>query len=166
MLLWIPNYHGISNITAELSAVVAIIYNRHNTLSKRWLMILYNTRFVPILTYFCLIWGKALKCHRQPIAIYQKRTLKTIVHLEWHNSSNFMFKQSKALQISDQFSLHGSTFTYNHVKGLLPSRFNDLVTWKEDMVFRTTSYKGDFQTLNLPKIHQFEYCQAWAKDME
>lgn len=88
-------------------------------------MTLYNSHFIPIITYCFIIWGDTAKCHLDQISVSQRQVLKNILEVEQHTASTEVYRMTKTLSIN-MYTLHTLVSLYKLVHQLIPSTLHGM----------------------------------------
>ena len=106
----------IDKIVLKLSRNIGILYKLKHILPLPILKLLYNSLFLPHLTYGILAWGK--KSTR--VVILQKKALRVITRSRFNDHTEPLFKSLNLLKFDDLFILTALKFYYNYCHRLLP----------------------------------------------
>ena len=141
-------YH-ISEICNKLAKVVGIIYRLQNVLPENILLTLYNTLFLPHITYCNINWANCAKTFSDRIYKLQKKAVRLITHSAYNSHSSPLFARLNILTIHDVNKLQVGTFMYMCKNNLLPSFVK--VNFSTNSVYHSYSTRraNDY---HLPKV--------------
>ena len=97
-ICWKPH---IKHIQTKLSRCISDLCKAKHFLNNKSLHILYNSLILPYLYYCSEIWGNTYKSSLQPLCILQKRAIRIIHNVTYHEHTNQLFIQSKTLKFPD-----------------------------------------------------------------
>ena len=94
-ICWKPH---IKHIQTKLSRSISVLCKAKHFLNNKSLHIFYNSFILPYLYYCSEIWGNTYKSSLQPLCILQKRAIRIIHIVTYHEHTNQLFIQSKTLK--------------------------------------------------------------------
>ena len=110
----------ISLICSKLSKCIAIIYKAKQLLDKESLVMLYDSLFVPYLTYCSEIWGNTYKTNINCVYLLQKKVLRSVCNVDYRYHSNVLFKELRILKLFDSIELKTAMLMYKANKKMYP----------------------------------------------
>ena len=102
----------ISLICSKISKCIAIIYKAKQLLDKESLVMLYDSLFVPHLTYCSDIWGNTYKTNINCVYLLQKKVLRIVCNVDYRYYSNVLFKELRILKLFDSIELKTAMLMY------------------------------------------------------
>ena len=144
-LNWEKNH--ISLICSKLSKCIAMICKAKQLLDKESLVMLYDSLFVPYLTYCSEIWRNNYKTNINCVYLLQKKVLRNYC-LQCGVSislSNVLFKELRILKLFDSIELKTAMLMYKANTTMLPLNIQRL--FSVDVV----TYYNTRQLTNLKK---------------
>ena len=110
----------ISLICSKLSKCIAIIYKAKQLLDKESLVMLYDSLFVPYLTYCSEIWGSTYKTNINCVYLLQQKVLRIVCNVDYRYHSNVLFKELRILKLFDSIELKTAMLMYKANKKCYP----------------------------------------------
>ena len=110
----------ISLICSKISKCIAIIYKAKQLLDKESLVMLYDSLFVPYLTYCSEIWGNTNKTNIKCVYLLQKKVLRIVCNVDYRYYSNVLFKELRILKLFDSIELKTAMLMYKANKKSYP----------------------------------------------
>ena len=95
---WKPH---IKYVKQKLSKSISILYKTRDLLNKNCLHLLYFSLVMPYMTYCAEIWGNVYKTNLDPIIKLQKRAIRIINEVGYHDSTNQLFIRSQTIKFLD-----------------------------------------------------------------
>ena len=96
-ICWKPH---IKHIQTKLSRSISVLCKAKHFLNNKSLHIRYNSLILPYLYYCSEIWVNTYKSSLQPLCILQKRAIRIIHNVTYHEHTNQLFIHSKTLKFS------------------------------------------------------------------
>ena len=127
----------ISLICSKLSKCIAIIYKAKQLLDKESLVMLYDSLFVPYLTYCSEIWGNTYKTNINCVYLLQKKVLRIVCNVDYRYHSNVLFKELRILKLFDSIELKTAMLMYKANKKMLPLNIQRLFSVDEVTYYNT-----------------------------
>ena len=88
---------------------------------------LYNTLFLPYLSYCCKVWGTASKCLIHKIVKIQKWALRVICNTKYREHTTPLFYECKLLKFNDIVKLKVLVLMYNANNQELPCNIQTII---------------------------------------
>ena len=157
----------ISLICSKLSKCIAIIYKAKQLLDKESLVMLYDSLFVPYLTYCSEIWRNTYKTNISCIYLLQKKVLIIVCNVDYRYHSNVLIKELRTLKLFDSTELKTAMRMYTANKKMLPLNIQRLFSVDEVTYYNTrqlTNMKQVYNYQNNIKVKMYIY--LWCKTLE
>jgi Reverse transcriptase (RNA-dependent DNA polymerase) len=172
----------ISNIANRLRALMHRFYVLRSILTKKNLMILYNSLVEPILRYCVVVWGGAFNSNLMCLQSIQNTVIKIILHKNRLYSTALLYKETKIFTINLLYALQCIVRIHqNKTKHLTrtahPTRSTEnmnypIVLFKKTVTQRTFLYFGSkfynalpLQLKNICKPKNFKIeCKRYLHD--
>ena len=145
----------ISLICSKLSKCIAIIYKAKQLLDKESLVMLYDSLFVPYLTYCSEIWGNTYKTNINCVYLLQKKVLRIVCNVDYRYHS--------ILKLFDSIELKTAMLMYKANKKMLPQNIQRLFSVDEVTYYNTRQLTNMKQVYNI-KVKMYIY--LWCKALE
>ena len=126
----------ISLICSKLSKCIAIIYKAKHSLDKDSLVMLYDSLFVPYLSYCSEIWRNTYKTIINCVYVLQKKVLRIVCNVDYQYHSNVLFKELRMLKLFD-IELKTAMIMYKANKKMLPLNIHRLFSVDEVTYYNT-----------------------------
>ena len=128
-------WNHTNKISNKLGRYTGILSKLKHLLPTYILKTLYNTLFIPHLTYGILAWGFALN----RLYKIQKKAVRIITNSKFNAHTSLLFKQQNLLNLEDQFSFDVIKFYFKYLHKDLPSFFQSfsITTCAEIHNFKT-----------------------------
>ena len=126
-----------SLICSKLSKCIAIIYKAKQLLDKESLVMLYDSLFVPYLTYCSEMWGNTYKTNINCVYLLQKKVLRIVCNVDYRYHSNVLFKELRILKLFDSIELKTAMLMYKANKKMLPLNIQRLFSVDEVTYYNT-----------------------------
>ena len=124
-LTW--DYH-IQILTSKLSKNLGVMYRLKRFLTKDLLLMVYNSLFLPYLSYCNLVWASSSLSKLKKIITLQKKAIRNIVNADYIAHTKPFFKSLNLLNLNNIYKFQILIFMYKSSKKLLPSIFDDYFT--------------------------------------
>ena len=98
---------------------------------------LYNSLFVPYLTYCSEIWGNTYKTNINCVYLLQKKVLRIVCNVDYRYHSNVLFKELRILKLFDSIELKTAMLMYKANKKMLPLNIQRLFSVDEVTYYNT-----------------------------
>ena len=131
----------ISLICSKLSKCIAIIYKAKHLLDKESLVMLYDSLFVPYLSYYSDIWGNTYKTNINCVYVLQKKVLIIVCNVDYQYHSNVLLKELRILKLFDIIELKTAMIMYK-AKKKLPLNIQRLFSVDEVTYYNTRQLKN------------------------
>ena len=141
-------YH-IGEVCAKISQVVGILYRLRNILPPKILLTIYNTLFLPHISYCTMIWASCPKCYLDRAIKLQKRAVRLITKSSHYSHSAPLFHKLNLLNLHDIMLLQIGIFMYKCKNRLLPPYIADMFPLNLSFHSYLTRSANDF---HFPKI--------------
>ena len=138
-LCW--NYH-INQVKNKLAKSISIIYKARDLITHEALITLYNSLFIPHLSYCCEIWASTFKTNLQKIVILQKRCLRIIYKVDRRYHTSGLFKDMFSLKFLDLVKFKGLQIVFKAYHNRLPKNLQAYFTLNSTV----TSYHYDMRS--------------------
>ena len=89
-------------------------------MDKESLVMLYDSLFVPYLTYCSEIWGNTYKTNINCVYLLQKKVLRIVGNVDYRYYSNVLFKELRILKLFDSIELKTAMLMYKANKKSYP----------------------------------------------
>jgi len=139
-------YDQISRVSDKLSKSLAIMYKARTLLNKNALITIYNSLFLPYLTYCCEIWANTYKTKLQGLFIKQKRAIRIICNVGYYDHTNGLFLQCNMLKFFEIVTLKTASIMYNAYRNKLPCNVQSYFEVGNSINEYTTRQKDKFKT--------------------
>ena len=146
-LTW--NEH-LKKINTSVSKAIGILWKLKPILTKKTLMILYNSFVLPHLNYCNIVWGNCCKFKINSLFLLQKKAIRICSHAAYRAHTDPLFKCLKTLKLQDIHIYQTALFMFKHTQNLLPF-FHDAFTPNSNIHSYPTRHRNDFH-LNNPKL--------------
>ena len=156
----------ISLICSKLSKCIAIIYKAKYLLDKDSLVMLYDSLFVPYLSYCSEIWGNTYKTNINCVCVLQKKVLRIVCNVDYQYHSNVLFKELRMLKLFDIIELKTAMIMYTAKKKMLPLNIQRLFSVDEVTYYNTTPIKEHETSIYQNNIKVKMYIYLWSKTLE
>ena len=114
-----------------LSKCIAIIHKAKHLLDKESLVILYDSLFVPYLSYCSEIWGNTYKTNTNCVYVLQKKVLRIVCNVDNQYHSNVLFKELCIPKLFDIIELKTAMIMYKANNKMLPLNIQRLCSVDE-----------------------------------
>ena len=102
-LSWQPHLQNVCN---KISKTTAILAKTKHLLPNETLRTIYNSLFLPHITYAIVAWGNAPASHMDRIIKLQKKAIRHITKSKYNSHTEPLFKSRYMLKISDLFNVN------------------------------------------------------------
>lgn len=127
-LCWKPH---IKYVRSKLSRTIGILCKTRHILNYKSLYTLYCTLVLPYLTYCAEVWGNTYKSTLHTICVMQKRAIRIVHNVGYHEHTNVLFLKSRALKFRDLVDCKTAQFLYKAKHNLLPGRIQKMFGERE-----------------------------------
>ena len=117
-------YH-MSELSKKLARTVGLFYKIRHYAPRDTLVLLYHAIFASFLTYGVSTWGLTYPSLLEPVAILQKKIMRSITFNENTAPSTPIFDTLQILKFNDVILLQITSFVYECVNNLAPVYFRD-----------------------------------------
>ena len=117
-------YH-MPELSKKLARTVGLFYKIRHYALRDTLVLLYHAIFSSVLTYGVSTWGLTYPSLLEPIAILQKKIMRSITFNENTAPSTPIFDTMQILKFNDVILLQITSFVYECVNNLAPVYFRD-----------------------------------------
>ncbi len=136
--------HIISFKSKVASSLYAI--NAAKTcVTKRCLLMLYNSLILPYLSYGILLWGSTSMSTLSPLCAMQKKAVRIITHSKRNTNTDQLFASTKLLKLNDIYNFYLGMHMYCQINKLLPISIISNIARNEDV--------HHYETRNRDLIH-------------
>ena len=146
-LTWNDHLHKINTSVCKATG---ILWKLKPMLTKKTLLILYNSFVLPHLNYCNIVWGNCSKIKIDSLFILQKKAIRISSHSAYLAHTDPLFKQLKTLKLQDIHTYQTALFMFKHSKNLLPF-FQDTFIPNSNIHSYPTRHRNDFHLSN-PKL--------------
>ena len=108
-LKWTDHYH---KVTTSVSRAIGVLYKLKHILTKKALVMLYNSRVLPHITYCNIVWGNSNQSKLNSVLILQKKALRICTHSNYLAHTNPIFHELKTLTLHDIHTYQTSIFMF------------------------------------------------------
>ena len=112
----------INHVKSKLSKSLAIMYKAKPIVNEQALYTLYNSLFLPYLTYCIEVWGSTYKTTIQPLFIMQKRAVRIICNKQYRDHTQELFIEKKILKLHDLIKVRIGAIMFKARHMMLPPR--------------------------------------------
>ena len=110
----------IDKVKRKLSKCTAVLYRVNNLLDTTALFTLYNSLFLPYLTYCCIVWGNTFTTRLQPLILSQKRAIRIVFKVSKFTHSTKLFYDSFSLKFLDIVKINSLSLMFKAYHKMLP----------------------------------------------
>ena len=155
----------INKVKSKLSKCIAIIYKARERVNKDALLILYNSLFLPHLSYCCEVWANTYKTNLHKIIILQKRVMRIIHKVDRFSHTSLLFHKMFSLKFVDIVKFKSLQIMHKAYHNCLPknvqsyfvlnnvdSVYNTRATDKFKIKYVRTSLKSKLVSVVGPKL--------------
>ena len=103
---------------------------------------LYDSLFVPYLTYCSDIWGNTYKNNINCVLLLQKKILRIVCNVDYRYHSNVLFKELRILKLFDIIELKTAMIMYKANTHKLPINIQQLFSVDEFTYYNTRQLKN------------------------
>ena len=103
---------------------------------------LYDSLFVPYLTYCSEIWGNTYKNNINCVLLLQKKILRIVCNVDYRYHSNVLFKELRILKLFDIIELKTAMIMYKANTHKLPLNIQQLFSVDEFTYYNTRQLKN------------------------
>ena len=121
-------YH-LNELSKKLARTCGIFFKIRYLLPSDVLLCLYNALFMSFLQYGITVWGQTHNLYLDPVTKLQKRAIRAISFQPYLSHTLPIFKDLKALRLSEIFELRLLTFVYESVNKISPVCFHNFFTF-------------------------------------
>ena len=140
----------VQKINTSISKSVGILWKLKPLLTKKILLMLYNSLVLPHINYCNVVWGNCNKSKIDSLFLLQKKAIRICTHSAYLAHTSSLFKQSKTLKVPDLHTYQSAIFMFKHINKLLPF-FHDTFTPNSEIHTYPTRHRNDLH-LNNPKL--------------
>jgi len=140
----------IKKISISVSKAIGILWKLKPILTKRILLVLYNSFVLPYINYCNIVWGNCNKSKIESLFLLQKKAIRVCTHSAYLAHTDPLFKQLNTLKVHDLHTYQSAIFMFKHTTHLLPF-FHDAFTQNTNIHSYPTRHSSDFH-LNNPKL--------------
>ena len=131
----------IKGLNSKLAKCTSIIYRASTFLESATLQTLYNSMFLPHISYCVEIWGNASKSNLQCIKIAQKRIVRIIGKVNRFDHTNLLFHRFGILKFTDLVKLKIVQIVHKAQLNVLPPNLqNRFMLHKDNAAYTLRSY--------------------------
>ena len=135
----------IIHVRNKLSKCSAIIYKASRILQSSTLVTLYNTLFLPYISYCAEIWGNACQSNLQKIIVAQKRIIRVVAKVNRLDHTNDLFTKYSILKFVDLVRLKVALIVHKAKFKTLPPTLQIKFNLNSDVVKPTLRSAGHFK---------------------
>ena len=135
----------IGLLKGKLSKCIAVIYKASTILDSASLLTLYNSMFLPYISYCAEIWGNAFKSNLQCITIAQKRVVRIVAKVHKLEHTHSLFHKYSILKFTDLVRLKIALIVHKAKLRLLPPSIQHKFTLLDDNVSYKLRSLGKFK---------------------
>ena len=110
--------HPVKN---KLAKSISVIYKAREFVSYNALITLYNSLFLPHVSYCCEIWASTFKSNLQKIVTLQKRCIRIIHKVDRLYHTSALFRKINSLKFLDIVKFKGLQIVYRAYHNNLPT---------------------------------------------
>ena len=152
-LCWKPH---ITSICSKASKIIGIFCKARQLLSSLTLLTLYNSLFLPYLTYCNLIWASTYTSHSKPLFLLQKKAVRIISFAPPRSHTKPFFLKFNILPLLSIYKYQISCFVFSHINKCLPSSLSSLLQFNFELHDHLTRSRFNLHKINLK--YQFSIC--------
>ena len=141
-------YH-IEDVCVKISQVVGVLYRLRHVLPHKILLTIYNTLFLPHISYCNMIWACCAKYRSNRVFRLQKRAVRLISNSSFYSHSAPLFHKLNLLNVYDIMNLQIEIFMYNCKYRLHPPYISDIFPLNLNFHSYETRSANDF---HFPKV--------------
>ena len=91
----------IKMVETKVSKSIAVLYKTMHVLGFQALHTLYQSLVEPHMSYCCEIWGSTYQSRLEKLFLLQKKTIRIIFNLNYHDHTSVFLHSSKILKLHD-----------------------------------------------------------------
>ena len=91
----------IKLVETKVSKSIAVLYKTMHVLDSQALHLLYQSLVEPHMSYCCELWGSTYQSRLKKLFLLQKRAIRIIYNLHYHDHTSVFFHSSKLLKLHD-----------------------------------------------------------------
>lgn len=161
-LSWKPH---ISKVRGKLARCISVMYKAKDLINKSALMLLYNSLFLPHLTYCMEVWANTYKTKLNALAVLQKRALRLIANVPRLFHTNSLFKKHNLLKLKELIQYKTGILMYHAYHGNIPPNLRHIFTIGTTVHYVTrqkNKFKIQFRKTNIKALCVSSIgCKLW-----
>ena len=88
-------------VETKVSKSIAVLYKTMHVLDCQGLHVLHQSLVEPHMSYCCEIWGSTYQSRLKKLFLLQKKAIRIIYNLNYHDHTSVFFHSSKILKLHD-----------------------------------------------------------------
>ena len=120
----------IARVKGKLSKCIAIMHKVKYVLNSTTLLIIYNSLFLPYLSYCLEIWGNTYKSNVNPLYILQKKCIRVVAKSTYRAHTSPLFYMFNIIKLYDLINLKTCIIMYKVFNNTLPDNIIQLFDLK------------------------------------
>ena len=121
----------VNQVRSKISRSIGVLSKVRHLLNCKSMNILYCSLILPYLSYCVEIWGNACKTTLKPICTIQKRAMRLVNNVGFHNHTNPLFIKLKALKFMDLVDQKTALILFKARINMLPPNIQRLFKERE-----------------------------------
>ena len=117
----------ISKVAVKLSQFNGILLRVKEKFPRKVLIQIYNTLFIPYLSYCNLVWGYSPKSHTNRLQVLQKRAVRTIFGVKRMHHTPPLFRKNNMLRFDELLKYRTALFIFKLKNKLVPRHYPILI---------------------------------------
>ena len=146
----------ISFVNSKISKCIGILYKVRNIFGTRWRIKLYNSFILPYINYCNIVWCSTYHSYLKDIIVTQKRALKLALGVPKLTSSDTVFTNSKALQLSEINNVQVGIFMYKYYSQMLPVAYDFNCVVNNEIHEHNTRFSVNYHVPK-PRTNKFKF---------
>ena len=122
----------IDQVCSKLARMKGLLIHIRNKVNLNTAKLLYNSFFVPHLSYCCEVWGHAYKTNLKRIITLQKQAIRVVCKTHFLEHSMPFFKATRSLIFEDIVRVRTLRVVFQAVQNSLPSVLNKYFAIRND----------------------------------
>ena len=140
------NWHEqISKVSDKLSKSLAILYKVRYILDKSSLLTIYNSLFLPYLSYCCEVWGNTYESKLRCLYLKQKRAVRIINNVDYYSHTNGLFIECDIVKFFELVKLKSACMMYKAYHNSLPLKVQTFFQIGNCIDFYSTRQQNKFR---------------------
>lgn len=124
-ICWKPH---IKYVRTKVAQSIGVMGKARHVLSKKALFILYCSLVMPYLNYCVEVWGNTYKTTLQTLSTIQKRAIRIVNKVGYHEHTNLLYLKLHTLKFNDLVKFKTAQLIYKAINKQLPGNIQQLFT--------------------------------------